>query len=161
MVERGDHAVTHVVPRLKRVIDGKDHSGVTKPEDWKGGGGFQFYRLGNAVFDEDGRISEDIGFDQLAAHVWFAETGTARAADSAKDAFLGEHHGTGYYMLFNGILGDDSQAGGNVLTRRMLRTLRPFDGPKVIYGEACALPEEQLRELDISFRQTPYDIRAR
>jgi adenine-specific DNA-methyltransferase len=31
----------------------------------------------------------------------------------------------------------------------------------VIYGEACALTEEQLRELDITFRQTPYDIRAR
>jgi hypothetical protein len=31
----------------------------------------------------------------------------------------------------------------------------------VIYGEACDLSAEQLRELDIAFRQTPYDIQAR
>jgi adenine-specific DNA-methyltransferase len=31
----------------------------------------------------------------------------------------------------------------------------------VIYGEACDLSGEQLHELDIVFRQTPYDIKAR
>ena len=87
--------------------------------------------------------------------------GTARSTRAKKEAFLGEHNGIGYYLLYNGILGDDSKAGGNVLTRRILRSLPKFDGPKVIYGEACALPEEQLHELDIAFRQTPYDIKAR
>jgi adenine-specific DNA-methyltransferase len=43
----------------------------------------------------------------------------------------------------------------------LLRKLPKFDGPKVIYGEACALPDEQLRELGITFKQTPYDIKAR
>lgn len=67
----------------------------------------------------------------------------------------------GYYLLFNGILGDLSNIGGNVLTRTLLRQLTKFDGPKVIYGEACALPDEQLQELGITFKQTPYDIKAR
>jgi adenine-specific DNA-methyltransferase len=113
------------------------------------------------VFDESGHIREGIRFEHLAAHIWFAETGTARSTRAKKEAFLGEHGGVGYYLLFNGILGDASKSGGNVLTRRVLRSLPAFGGPKVIYGEACALPDEQLRESDIAFRQTPYDIKAR
>jgi adenine-specific DNA-methyltransferase len=159
-VEAGQHARSLALPRLKAVVDG-EQGGISEAVDWTGGGGFRFYKLGVPVFDENGRIRDGIKFEHLAAHVWFAETGTARSTRAKKEAFLGEHDGTGYYLLFNGILGDDSKSGGNVLTRRVLRSLPRFDGPKVIYGEACALPEEQLRELDIAFRQTPYDIKAR
>jgi len=159
-IEIGEHAHTHCQPRLKKVVDG-EQGGISEAVGWQGGGGFRYYKLGAPVFDENGRIRTDIRFEQLAAHVWFAETGVARSTRARKEAFLGAHGGTGYYLLFNGILGDDSKSGGNVLTRRVLRALPAFEGPKVIYGEACALPEEQLRELGIAFRQTPYDIRAR
>lgn len=53
MVELGDHAVTHVVPRLKKVIDGEDPGGITKAVDWKGGGGFRFYRLAPSLIEYD------------------------------------------------------------------------------------------------------------
>lgn len=160
-IEVGEHARTFCVPRLVKVIDGKDSGGVTAASDWLGGGGFRFYKLGVPVFDESGHIRKGVRFEHLAAHVWFAETGTAGSSRAATEAFLGVHNGTGYYLLFNGILGDLSKSGGNVLTRSLLRKLHKFDGPKVIYGEACALPDEQLRELDITFKQTPYDIKAR
>lgn len=159
-IEMGDHARSHCQPRLAKVVDG-EQGGISKAVDWNGGGGFRFYKLGVPVFDENGHIREGIRFEHLAAHVWFAETGTARSTRAKKDVFLGEHGGTGYYLLFNGILGDASKSGGNVLTRRVLRSLPGFEGPKVIYGEACDLSGEQLRELDIVFRQTPYDIKAR
>jgi len=159
-IEMGDHARTHCQPRLKKVVDG-EQGGISEAVGWQGGGGFRYYKLGVPVFDQDGHIDERIKFEHLAAHVWFAETGTARSTRAKKDAFLGEHGGTGYYLLFNGILGDERKTSGNVLTRRVLRSLPKFDGPKVIYGEACDLSAEQLRELDIAFRQTPYDIRAR
>jgi adenine-specific DNA-methyltransferase len=159
-IEMGEHARTHCQPRLTKVVDG-EQGGISEAVGWKGGGGFRFYKLGVPVFDENGHIRDGIKFEYLAAHVWFAETGTARSTRAKKDAFLGEHAGTGYYLLFNGILGDERKIGGNVLTRRVLRSLPAFDGPKVIYGEACDLTEEQLRELDIAFRQTPYDIKAR
>ena len=159
-IERGEHARTKCQARMKSVVEG-DASGISKSVGWSGGGGFRFYKLGVPVFDDTGRIHEAIKFEHLAAHVWFAETGTARSTRAMKDPFLGEHHGIGYYLLFNGVLGDVSKSGGNVLTKRVLRSLHKFDGPKVIYGEACSLPEEQLRELDITFRQTPYDIKAR
>ena len=53
MVELGEHAVTHIVPRLKSVIDGTDTSGVTKAVDWSGGGGFRYYRLAPSLLEKD------------------------------------------------------------------------------------------------------------
>lgn len=159
-IEVGDHARSHCLPRLKKVVDGET-GGISGAVRWQGGGGFQFFKLGVPIFDDAGHIREGITFEQLAAHVWFAETGSARSTRAPHEAFLGEHAGIGYYLLFNGILGEASKTGGNVLTKRIVRSLPPFDGPKVIYGEACMLNDEQLHELDITFKQTPYDIKAR
>ena len=159
-IEMGEHARTHCQPRLKKVVDG-EQGGISAAVGWQGGGGFRYYKLGVPVFDENGHIRDGIKFEHLAAHVWFSETHTARSGRALKSPFLGEHGGTGYFLLYNGILGDERKTGGNVLTRRLLRSLPKFNGPRVIYGEACDLSEEQLRELDITFRQTPYDIKAR
>lgn len=53
MIELGDHAVTHIVPRLKMVIDGSDRGGITDAQDWKGGGGFRYYRLAPSLLEKD------------------------------------------------------------------------------------------------------------
>ena len=45
MVELGEHCHTHIIPRLKKVIDGEDKSGITEAVGWKGGGGFRYYHL--------------------------------------------------------------------------------------------------------------------
>ena len=75
-IEMGEHAVTHCVPRLKKVIEG-EQGGISEAVGWKGGGGFRFYKLGAPVFDAEGRINCEIRFAHLAAHVWFSETHTA------------------------------------------------------------------------------------
>jgi len=53
MVELGNHAETHVIPRLKAVVGGKDKGGVSKVVDWKGGGGFKYFELGDSLFVRD------------------------------------------------------------------------------------------------------------
>ena len=53
MVELGEHAKTHIVPRLKNVIDGSDKSGVTEAVGWKGGGGYRFVRLAPSLLEKD------------------------------------------------------------------------------------------------------------
>lgn len=53
MVEIGDHAQTHVVPRLRKVIDGADAGGVTAATNWQGGGGFRFCRLAPSLITRD------------------------------------------------------------------------------------------------------------
>jgi adenine-specific DNA-methyltransferase len=53
MVELGEHCHTHIIPRLKRVIDGEDQGGITKSVNWKGGGGFRYYRLAPSLLEKD------------------------------------------------------------------------------------------------------------
>jgi adenine-specific DNA-methyltransferase len=158
-IEMGDHAMSHCVPRLHKVIEG-EQGGISEAVEWKGGGGFRFYKLGVPVFDEHGHISTGIRFALLAAHLWFVSTGIPYKG-SATSPFLGEHDGVGYYLLFNGILGDLTADGGNVLTGRILASLPNHDGQKVIFGESCRLSAERLQAERITFRQIPYEIKAR
>lgn len=52
-IELGEHCHTHCIPRLKKVIDGEDTGGITKAVDWKGGGGFRYYRLAASLIKQD------------------------------------------------------------------------------------------------------------
>ena len=53
MIERGEHAHTHVLPRLRKVIDGTDEGGITKNVGWKGGGGLRYFRLAPSLLERD------------------------------------------------------------------------------------------------------------
>ncbi len=53
MVELGEHCHTHIIPRMTRLIDGEDRIGITTAVNWKGGGGFRYYRLGPSLIVED------------------------------------------------------------------------------------------------------------
>jgi adenine-specific DNA-methyltransferase len=53
MVELGEHCHTHIIPRLKKVIDGEDQGGITEAVGWQGGGGFRYYRLAPSLLEKD------------------------------------------------------------------------------------------------------------
>ncbi|WP_348631863.1 site-specific DNA-methyltransferase [Mesorhizobium sp. M1A.F.Ca.IN.020.03.2.1] len=53
MVELGEHCDTHIIPRLKKVIDGEDEGGVTEAADWQGGGGFRYFKLAPTLLEKD------------------------------------------------------------------------------------------------------------
>jgi adenine-specific DNA-methyltransferase len=160
-IEMGEHAVTYCVPRLKKVVDG-EQGGISEGVNWQGGGGFHFYKLGEAIFDEEGKVNPSVRFRTLAAHVWFTETHTPLEVRSKKASpLLGVHNGIAYYLLYNGILGDKSKDGGNVLTGKILAGLPPYQGQKVIYGELTTFSSQRLARENIIFKQVPYDIKAR
>ena len=66
----------------------------------------------------------------------------------------------GIYLLYNGIIKDKRANGGNVLTRKVLAGLSPFDGQKVIYCAGCLLGKDRLQAGRILVRQTPYEIKV-
>ncbi|MBI4568563.1 MAG: site-specific DNA-methyltransferase [Planctomycetes bacterium] len=140
--------------RLTRVIKGYgDTPGL--------GGGFRYCTLGEPLFNADGGIAECVSFADLARHVFFTETGVPIPKQPRKvSALLGVHAGKGVYLLYNGVLGDKSVKGGNVLTGSVLATLPPHDGPKVIYGAGCRLGAERLRREGVTFKQVPYEIKV-
>ncbi len=158
-IEMGEHAKTHCVARLKKVIDG-EQGGISKEVSWQGGGGFRFYTLGETIFNDQGQINPSIRFHHLAAHIWFSETHTPWQSLKKQSSLLGIHKGIAYYLLYNGILGDKRPDGGNVLTHKLLNLLPKHDGAKVIYGETSRLGQIKLNESQITFKQTPYDITA-
>lgn len=53
MVELGEHCHTHIIPRLKKVIDGEDKGGVTEAIGWPGGGGFRYFKLAPSLLETD------------------------------------------------------------------------------------------------------------
>lgn len=85
-VELREHCHTHIIPRLQKVIDGADSSGVTEAVGWKGGGGFRYYRLAPSLLEQDkwGNwvISKDYNAPMLAQAVCKLEGFTYAPSDS-------------------------------------------------------------------------------
>lgn len=71
MVELGEHCHTHCIPRMQKVCDGTDQGGISKAQNWQGGGGFKYYYLAPSLLKQDSRgnwiISEEYNAAQLAA----------------------------------------------------------------------------------------------
>jgi len=146
--------------RVRRIATGYQNAKCEKVPGL--GGGFRFARLGKTLFDECGEIREDVKFEELAEFVFFRETGRPLpklARGKKRTPLLGIHDGRAVYLLFNGILGDHSTKGGNVLTPAVFAALPKHTGPKVIYATAIRglTPSRQARE-QIKFKQTPYDL---
>ena len=170
-IEMGDHAATHCLPRLEKVIAG-EQGGISAAVNWQGGGGFRYLHLGEAVFDETGRIQPNVRFAALAAFVWQQETRSAYTPPEQGGTpgalpgtpLIGVFEGAAVLLLFNGILGDRRPDSGNVLTLAVLQALKrgcPHAGPQVVYGEACLLGEARLQAEGMVFRQIPYALAVR
>lgn len=163
-VEMGEHAKTHTAPRLRAVVEGTDLSGITGDVDWKGGGGFRFCTLGEPLFDADGNLNSIVTFPDLAAHVFFCETGSPipRKAD-ATSPLIGTFQNRAIYLLHaSQSMGVADASAGNVLTVAVLEHLPSptgeFSGQRVVYAEGCTVPEDRLAAAGVTFKQVPYQI---
>ena len=133
-VEIGDHATTHVVPRLRQVVD--EH-----------GGGFKFCRLGTEVFDAADNFNHSLTFGRLAQFIWFGLTGQV-LVDENEFPMLGICDGAAVYLL------------DNLLTHETFATLPTYNGRKIVYATACRLSDYFLRDNEIEFRHVPNDLRT-
>jgi len=155
-------AQTVTAERLRRVITGYDKGGdPARPVEGLGGG-FRFCRLGVPLFDEYGDIAEEVTFPDLAAHIFFSETGVPIPA-RAQSEFLGVHQGRAVYLLFDAAHpGTPREAAGNVLTPDRLASLpeppEGFDGTRVVYAEGCTVSADRLRAAGVVFKQIPYQV---
>ena len=152
-------AATLTSERVRRVGRGYTNADGEKVEGL--GGGFRFCELGEPLFDEHGQVKPSVRFAELARHVYFTETGEPLPRERVlKSPLIGECRGVAIYLLFNGILGDKSANGGNILTRSVLAQLPKFSGQKVIYCAGCLLGRDRLQAEGIIIRQTPYEIQV-
>jgi len=150
--------------RLSRVINGYDDGGdPEKPVDGIGGG-FRYCHLGTPLFNEFGDIDEAVIYPDLAAHVFFSETGAPlpKKVDGSTP-LIGNHKDKIVYLLFSPAeQGFPREAAGNVLTPDALAGLpaapEGFEGERVVYAEGCTVSPERLKTDGVIFKQIPYQI---
>ncbi|HET9640411.1 MAG TPA: site-specific DNA-methyltransferase [Allosphingosinicella sp.] len=128
------------------------------------GGGFRYCILGKPLFDEWGCISEGVTFGDLAAFVFFSDTGSPIPANATSGtSLLGTFDGRAVHLLWSPeSAGVASAAAGNVLTLEVLAALPApspdFTGPATVYAEGCTVSPERLAAARASFRQIPYQV---
>ncbi|MBX8814327.1 site-specific DNA-methyltransferase [Ochrobactrum sp. MR34] len=150
--------------RLLRVIKGYNkNADPTKPIEGLGGG-FQFCTLGEPLFNADGNISAAVTYPDLAAHVFFCETGSPipKRAEGTS-SLIGTFQNRAIYLLHSAdSLGVPYEKAGNVLTSTILDNLplpdTDFSGARIIYAEGCTVPEDRLATYGVTFKQIPYQI---
>ena len=84
--------------------------------------------------------------------IYFTETQTNINKKAVKNPFVGESHGTSYYLIYTG-------KNKNDLTRGTLSKLK-ITGQAVIYADRCLVDEEELKAKGIIFKQIPYEIKV-
>ncbi len=145
LIEMEDYAETITAERVKRVIGGYADVEAT-------GGSFNFYTLGEPLFDDNNNLNETVGVYKIREYVWFTETRSTKAIAENTNPYLGTHNDTAYYFIYN----QDS------LTTLDYESLASYIQQKaeryIIYADNCLLPETFLREKNIEFKKIPRDI---
>ena len=156
MIELGDHAVTHVVPRLQKVIDGEDKGGVTEATGWQGGGGFRFYTLAPSLLEADkwGRwvISRDYNAAMLAEamckHMGFTYAPSQDVAEYWRHGFSSERD-----FIYVTTLS---------LTHDQLRAISEDVGPERTLLICCKAFNARAEDFDnLTIKKIPHAILAR
>jgi len=144
-------------PRLTAAVSGIGHTGGLS-------GGFRYCTLGEPLFDADGGINPSVTFTDLAAHVFFAETGQPipkKAQDG--NPFLGTFQSRAVYLLWSREGASKSGAHKtNILSGDALAALPSpgdsFSGERVVYADGCTVSRERLTRDSILFKQVPYRV---
>ena len=150
--------------RLERVSEGYTYEQKGRLQNVFGTGGtFSYYHVGETFSEK-----QEIPFSEMAQLLFFKETGTPMAVDSAlslvegdrpaysscttnekrQRAFLGSADGIGVYLLNS----DD------ILTEELISRLPRHDGMKIIHCGGTQLTEATLKHHGITFRQMPYNL---
>lgn len=148
LIEMGDYANNLTAERIKRISNdyqvGKETIEGIRSD-------FTYYELGNALFDNEGNINKAIDCKIIKEYIWFMETRTNINDNNLQSDLLGVNNGTAYYFIF-----DNSKA--TVLDRTYLSTIREKQDAYVIYADTCAISNQDLAKLNITFKKIPRDI---
>ena len=149
LIELNDYAETITAERLRRVAIG------VKSENIEGiGGEFDFYELGQSLFDEHNNLNEKVDEEHIREYIYYSETKQplSRKRSPAFKYLLDTYDSTGYYFYYE----------KNQLTELSLDTLSII-GEKadsyIVYADICTLSKEMLLRYNIEFKKIPRDIK--
>lgn len=155
LVELGDYAENITAERVRRVMSGY---GEGKNALEGTGGSFDFYELGDTLFDpQTENLNDNADTEQIRQYVWYSETHAPYMAPTAEHHpyWLGTDQRTNYYFYY--IKGEET-----CLSWDFLRTLTPERDKAemyIIYADRCVLTESEMQQLNIRFKKIPRDIK--
>jgi adenine-specific DNA-methyltransferase len=117
------------------------------------GGAFDFYKLGQPLFNEDGNLNESVGIEKIRSYVWYTETKMAfiEPENSDNNHFLGKKDGTAYYFNY-----EPNEV--TTLNHDYLAIIKTKSEQYVIYADNCLLTKEFMSKHNIIFKKIPRDI---
>lgn len=151
LIEMEDYAENITAERVKRVINGYGSTeGIS--------GSFDFYELGQALFNEDGNLNETVGVEKIRQYVWYSETKSSLSPALSKGEgvkensfFLGKHNDTAYYFNYE-------KDEVTTLDHAFLSTMKTKAEQYVIYADNCLLTKNFTTRHHIIFKKIPRDI---
>lgn len=150
LIEMEDYAETITAERVKRVINGYGDKEGT-------GGSFDYYELGQPLFNEDNEINELVGVEKLRQYIYYTETKSVLTAPSPSERAGGEayllnkHNNTAYYFYYE-------QDMVTTLNHEFLSTIKTRAEQYIIYADNCLLTKEYMMKHHIIFKKIPRDI---
>lgn len=158
LVEMEEYSENITAERVKRVIKGY---GTTEGT----GGSFDFYELGQPLFNEDGKLNESVGVEKIRQYVWYTETQSGYKLEVMNDeinkthnsslithhSYLGAHNDTAYYFHYE-------KDEVTTLDHAFLATMKTKAEQYVIYADNCLLTKDFMTKHHIIFKKIPRDV---
>ncbi|MBO5567835.1 MAG: site-specific DNA-methyltransferase [Clostridia bacterium] len=148
IVEMEDYAESITAERVKRAIKGY---GTDKKAVPGTGGNFSFYDLGEPLMVGQ-NLNEAVSVDKIREYIWYMETRQGLPAPTAGHPyFLGTYNSTSYYFYYE-------PGKPTALDYDFLATITVPADEYIIYADSCAVNEQRLNDLSITFKKIPRDI---
>jgi len=150
-IEMEEHAQTHILQRLKNVVNG-DKTGISDLVNWKGGGGFQYCELSEPLFDEYSLLNENISFNVLAKHLYFTEFGIALKENiiTKEINYVGRFKNTELFLYLDDNFGLSNL--GDILQK-------PAD-QYIVFTDTWTVSDEILLENNVLVKRLPFEIKG-
>ncbi len=151
LVEMEDYAEDITAERVRRVMRGY---GEGKNAVAGTGGAFDYYELGEPMFNDDKKLNENIAEEEIREYIYYTETKQPleRKRTEAAKYLLDIYHATGYYFYYE----------KDCLTTLSIDTLNIITEQAeqyVVYADVCTVPKQVLDSRNIEFKQIPRDIK--
>ncbi|AEV27684.1 adenine specific DNA methylase Mod [Azospira oryzae PS] len=157
LCEMMDYAETITAERIRRVIDGYGEGNKVVAGT---GGGFDFFKVGEALFKEDKNLNEEVGAEAIRGYVayteniptekrWDTENAVSPYALGSTDTAL-----CVFYYEKDRVTTLDIDFLGQLKIKNLPSRPEQF----VIYADKCALDKDFLYKHGITFKRIPRDI---
>lgn len=132
-----------------KVIGTKEYDGLMEGT----GGTFDFYELGQPLFNEDGNLNETVGIEKMRQYVYYTEAKSvfSKIQHTDNKHYLGKHNDTAYYLNYE-------KDEVTTLDHAFLATMKTKAEQYVIYADNCLLTKDFMTKHHIIFKKIPRDI---